>query len=172
MEDTLSHLSRCILLILLATGMAAVACERPEPVTTGNLEVVVTGENGVPLPGVKLGLGSVDYKYATDAKGSFLFKDLDEGFIRLYGRAEGYHDGTILAKVVAGETSRCDFPLNKVEPYLRWNYEGGATVDTYAAKGHTGIIIESNISWAVDGDPGNITFHQREGSGDGSIDFE
>ena len=46
---------------LLSLLMAAMACDRPEPVTTGDLEVVVTGENGAPLPGVKLGLGDLDY---------------------------------------------------------------------------------------------------------------
>lgn len=157
---------------LLSLLMAAMACDRPEPVTTGDLEVVVTGENGAPLPGVKLGLGELDYKYTTDANGSCLFKDLNEGFIRLYGRMEGYHDGTILAKVVAGETSRCDFPLKKVEPYLRWLDDGNAIVDTYVAKGRAGINLESNTSWAIEGETDNIIFHLREGEGNGNIDFE
>lgn len=172
MEDTLSHLSRCILFILLATGMSAVACERPEPVTTGDLEVVVTGENGAPLPGVKLGLGELDYKYVTDAEGSCLFKDLEEGFVRLYGRMENYHDGTILARVVAGETSRCDFPLVKVAPYVRWVDSSFATINTYSAKGHISINLESNTTWAVEGEPSQITIVTREGYGNGIVEFE
>lgn len=168
--DSRNRTSR--LFFTLTVLMIVLSCQHQEPVTTGDLIVVVTGENGTPLQGVKLGIKTLDYKYSTDSEGAFLFKDLDEGFVRLYAHMDGYEDGTILAKVVAGTTSRCDFPLKKIADYLRLAEGYTDVIDTFLTKGRAGVSVESNTTWTVEGDPSELILLTREGNGSGSITFE
>nr|WP_323378950.1 carboxypeptidase regulatory-like domain-containing protein [Pyxidicoccus xibeiensis] len=92
-------------------GRAALEVKaRRLPPPTGTLRVtVVKGENGVPLPGVRVAVGAVEVR--TDLMGHARVKDLAPGPVAVVVKSPGFRVAEEAAVVVAGQEAELSVPL-------------------------------------------------------------
>ena len=80
------------------------------PPPTGTLRVtVVNGQNGVPLPGVRVAVGAVEVR--TDMMGQARVKDLPPGPVAVTVKSPGFRPAEEAAVVVAGQEAALSVPL-------------------------------------------------------------
>lgn len=92
-------------------GRVALAVRaRKQPPATGGLKItVVSAGNGVPLPGVRLTVGTVEVR--TDLKGEAWVKVLPPGPVAVVAKSQGYRVAEEAAVIVAGQETKLSVPL-------------------------------------------------------------
>jgi hypothetical protein len=98
------------------TAPPVVAPPAPTPTVATISGVVRDGESGTALAGVQVTIPGTAFAAATDANGSYTFRDVPAGRITLAAAMDGRVPGNRAVVLPAGETVQVDFGLALPEP--------------------------------------------------------
>lgn len=99
-------------------GTGAPPDAAPEPTvgeSEGSIAGVVTDEDLLPLPNVRVTIVETLDSAVTDASGAFTINDLEPGSYRLEFARTGYNSALRPADVAAGEVTRVELQLDRLE---------------------------------------------------------
>lgn len=106
-------MNKIVNLFVLLIVLSCVGCTKEHPVTTGDIQGIVTesGNGTTPLSGVSVDILPKVARETTGSNGHFSFHDLEAGSYKLQFTKQGFETDIRTVSVIAGQTANCDMQL-------------------------------------------------------------
>ncbi|NGP75500.1 TonB-dependent receptor [Balneolaceae bacterium YR4-1] len=131
-------MKKLLLFLFLSSSLSALAQS-----SDGRIEGSVT-HNGEPVPGVNVGIESLQKGSASDKKGKFAIQNISPGTYRLRASAVGYRPVTKDVAVQAGETTQITLELEESLLELDQVVVTGTMKETYVKDSPVKVNVVSN----------------------------